>query len=167
MTEETGLPAGSVYLEQLYTFGEANRDPRLRVITVAYFALIPSEKLNLKATSDAANVRWFNTRRLPRLAFDHREIVMMAHTRLTARLDGSTLAFQFLPDEFTLTELQSIYEIIQGRTLDKRNFRKRIQNLDLIEETGEMHREGAHRPARFYRLKETRRLHKDVPLYPN
>jgi 8-oxo-dGTP diphosphatase len=151
LEEETGV--AGVYLEQLYTFGKPDRDPRERVITVAYYALIPSEKFQLRAATDAEAVGWFAMDDLPRLAFDHAAIVAMAHQRLVAKLDYSTIAFQFMPDRFTLSELQEVYEIILGEQLDKRNFRKRVLALDQIKETNEERRGGIHRPARLYRVK--------------
>jgi 8-oxo-dGTP diphosphatase len=156
LEEETGV--SGVYLEQLYTFGAVNRDPRERVITVAYYALIPSDKLELRAASDAEAVGWFGIEELPRLAFDHKEIVRMAHERLVAKLDYSTIAFQFMPKEFTLSELQSVYESILQEPVDKRNFRKWVLALEGIEETGEMRTEGAHRPAMFYRVKHPNKV---------
>ena len=150
LEEETGL--SGVYLEQLYTFGQPDRDPRERVITIAYYALIPSDKLRLQAATDAEAVGWFGMDELPELAFDHKDIVSMAHQRLVAKLDYSTLAFQFLANEFTLMELQRVYEIILQEQLDKRNFRKWALALEQIEETGEQRREGAHRPAKLYRV---------------
>jgi 8-oxo-dGTP diphosphatase len=143
-----------VYLEQLYTFGTVGRDPRERVITVAYYALIPSNEIRLQAASDAEAVGWFGMDELPPLAFDHQDIVDMAHQRLVAKLDYSTIAFQFMPDEFTLSELQDVYEIILQEQLDKRNFRKWVLALEQIDETGHERREGAHRPARLYRLRD-------------
>mgnify|MGYP002713073370 CR=1 FL=1 len=151
LEEETGV--AGVYLEQLYTFGKPDRDPRERVITVAYYALVPAEMLNVQAASDAEAVAWFGLGELPELAFDHREIVSMAHERLVAKLDYSTIAFQFLNDSFTLGELQNIYQTIRREQVDKRNFRKWALALDQIEETGELRRDGAHRPAKLYRIK--------------
>ncbi len=152
LEEETGV--AGVYLEQLYTFGRPNRDPRERVITVAYYALIPSDRLRIRAATDAEAVGWFGMDEVPALAFDHDAILAMAHERLVAKLDYSTIAFQFLGEAFTLSELQSVYEIILREELDKRNFRKWVLALEQIEETGEVSREGAHRPAKLYRLKE-------------
>lgn len=149
LREKTGLTG--VYLEQLYTFGRPDRDPRGRVISVAYYALAPTQKLKL--VQDADSVRWFSMLELPALAFDHRDVVDMAHQRLSAKLDYSTIAFQFLPGKFTLSELQSVYESILGEPLDKRNFRKRVQTLNCIEETGETYRAGKHRPAKLFRHK--------------
>jgi len=150
LEEETGVHA--VYLEQLYTFGKPRRDPRERVITVAYYALIASDQLSLCAATDAEAVGWFGLDEMPDLAFDHEEIIAMAHDRLSAKLDYSTIAFQFMAETFTLSELQSVYEIILGEAIDKRNFRKWILALEQIEETGELRREGSHRPAMLYRV---------------
>lgn len=155
LREETGA---DVYLEQLYTFGRPTRDPRERVISVAYYALIPSDKLQLKAVVDAAEVAWFALDELPPLAFDHAEIVAFAQRRLAAKLDYSTIALQFMPEKFTLSELQAVYEIILCAPLDKRNFRKRVLALEGIEETDEERRDGAHRPARLYRVKHPGKL---------
>ena len=108
LEEETGV--AGVYLEQLYTFGKPKRDPRERVITVAYYALIPSHQVQLRAATDAEAVGWFGMEECPPLAFDHDEIVAVAHQRLVAKLDYSTIAFQFLPKTFTLSELQRVYQ---------------------------------------------------------
>lgn len=150
LEEETGV--SGVYLEQLYTYGAVDRDPRERVITVAYSALIASDKIVLQAATDAEAVGWFSMDELPELAFDHKKIVDMAHQRLVAKLDYSTIAFQFMPDEFTLSELQDVYEIILREEMDRRNFRKWMLALDQIKETGGERREGAHRPAKLYRV---------------
>lgn len=156
LEEETGV--ADVFLEQLYTFGEPDRDPRERVITVAYYALIPTDEIDIKAGSDAEGVSWISMQDLPELAFDHRAILDMAYERLRAKLDYSTIAFQFMPREFTLSELQHVYEVILREPMDKRNFRKRILGLDLIEETGKDKRDGAHRPAKLYRVKDPGRI---------
>lgn len=151
LEEETGVTG--VYLEQLHTWGTPNRDPRERVISVAYYALIPSDRLRVRPASDAKAVAWFSLDELPTLAFDHQAIVAMAHKRLVAKLDYSTIAFQFMPERFTLSELQSVYEIILGEKLDKRNFRKRVLALECMERTDELRRIGNHRPARLHRLR--------------
>ena len=156
LEEETGVRG--VFLEQLYTFGQPERDPRERVISVAYYALVPSERLDLKASSDAAEAAWFPIGALPPLAFDHDQIIQKAHERLVAKLDYSTIAFQFLPDSFTLGELQQVYEILVDAELDKRNFRKWALALEQIEETGELRRRGSHRPARVYRFRHRNRV---------
>lgn len=157
LEEETGI--SGLYLEQLYTFGSTNRDPRERVISVTYYALVPQDALATpRAASDAAEVGWYAFDELPGLAFDHAEIVRVAHRRLVAKLDYSTIAFQFMPETFTLSELQCVYEALLNQPLDKRNFRKRILSLDLIEETGRQRRNGKHRPAREYRAKHPKRV---------
>ncbi|MGH8630351.1 MAG: NUDIX hydrolase [Burkholderiales bacterium] len=148
LEEETGVTG--VYLEQLYTFGRPDRDPRERVITVAYYALVPIDRLSVRASSDARDVGWFACEQLSALAFDHADIVRLAHQRLAAKLDYSTIALQFLPKRFSLSELQKVYEIIQGGRLDKRNFRKRMLSYGCLRETGEKRRNGNHRPARLY-----------------
>jgi len=149
LEEETGVRG--VYLEQLCTYGHPGRDPRERVITIAYYALIPSEKIQIRAATDAEAVDWFAMHELPELAFDHATIVEQAKQRLLTKLDYSTIAFQFLSAEFTLTEVQKIYEIILEEEIDKRNFRKWALALESIEETGEVCRDGRHRPAKLYR----------------
>lgn len=148
--EETGVTG--VYLEQLYTFGAPGRDPRERVISVAWYALVPPDRTNIRAASDAREVAWFEVRQLPPLAFDHKDIVALAHQRLSAKLNYSTIALQFMPGKFTLSELQQVYESILGTTLDKRNFRKRVAALGCVRETGEHRRDGKHRPARLFTM---------------
>jgi 8-oxo-dGTP diphosphatase len=151
LQEETGLQ--DVYLEQLYTFGDPGRDPRTRVITVVYFALIDYERLKgMRAADDAADVGWFSVYNLPPLAFDHEKIIQYVLTRLRGKLDYTTIAFSLLPEQFTLRELQRVYEIILHRKLDKRNFRKKILSTGILEDTGAKKMEGTHRPARLYRF---------------
>ncbi|UTW56332.1 NUDIX domain-containing protein [Kordiimonas sp. SCSIO 12610] len=152
LEEETGVK--DVYLEQLYTFSSVDRDPRERVISVAYFTLIPSEKVTLKPDTDAADAKWFNINELPALAFDHDEILEMAVNRLSAKMTYSTIGLQFMPEKFTLSRLQKVYEATAGKPLDKRNFRKWILSLDLLEETGEKFADGPQRPAMLYRAKD-------------
>lgn len=156
LREETGID--KVYLEQLYTFGSPDRDPRERVITVAYYALLPSDQLAIQAASDAVDVKWFEVTSIPKLGFDHNKIVNIAQQRLIAKLDYSTIAFQLLPDLFTLTEVQRVYEIILGQAIDKRNFRKQILALDNLQKTKQQKRDGAHRPAFLYKLKKRDRI---------
>lgn len=139
-----------VWLEQLYTFGRPDRDPAQRVIAVAYYALVPIGQLEVGPADQ--NRDWVPVRALPRLALDHAAIVARALDRLVAKLDYSTIALQFMPARFTLSALQAVYETILGEALDKRNFRKRVLALACIEDTGELSREGHHRPARLYRV---------------
>ena len=156
LKEETGID--DVYLEQLYTFGKPGRDPRERVISVAFYGLAPSASIELKADTDATEAAWFTFNELPELAFDHRQIVDKAHERLVAKLEYSTIAFQFLPQQFTLSELQDVYETIRSEPMDKRNFRKWILGRNLIEETGGERRNGSHRPAKLFRNKHPDRV---------
>ncbi len=153
---QTGV--SGVYLEQLYTFGKPGRHPGARVITVAYYALVPSEKLRLRAANDDEAVDWFAMDRLRDPAFDHGEIVTLARQRLVAKLDYSTIAFQFMPEEFTLSELQHVYEVVRQEPLDKRNFRKWTLAQGRIEKTGRMRRNGSHRPASLFRVKNPDRV---------
>ena len=156
LEEETGIR--NVYLEQLYTFGKVGRDPRERVISVAYYALAPMDDQNIQAGDDAAETRWFDVDELPKLAFDHRDILNVARQRLTDKMEYSSVGLQLMPDEFTLTRLQQVYETASGQPRDKRNFRKWILGLDLVEETGNKLSEGAYRPAKLYRVKDRSKI---------
>ena len=151
LEEETGVR--DVYLEQLYTFGDAGRDPRGRVITVAYFALVPATAVQPHAGHDAAEARWWSMYDLPPLAFDHADILAYALQRLRYKLEYTAVGFELLPEAFTLSELQAAYEIILGEELDKRNFRRKILNADVIEETGG-YRTGEGRPAKLYHFRD-------------
>ena len=157
LKEETGVSAA--FLEQLSAFGHPDRDPRERVITVAYYALIPSERLKLKASTDAREARLFSMSDLPQLAFDHAKILRRAHRKLKDRIDDTIIALQLVSESFTLSELQRVHERILGAPLDKRNFRKKVKALDLLTLTGEEKRDGPHRPAKLYRVKDP----SDVP----
>src|SRR5258707_523244 len=150
LREETGVE--DVYLERLYTFGDPGRDPRTRVITVVYFGLLDSERLQVRAADDAVEVGWFSVYDLPPLAFDHARILQYALDRLRGKLQYTQIAFNLLPEQFTLRELQRVYEIILHRRLDKRNFRKKILSTGILEDTGAKKMEGTHRPARLYRF---------------
>jgi 8-oxo-dGTP diphosphatase len=147
-----GTKAGvrKAYLEQLYTFSRVNRDPFGRVVSVAYIALIPSDNLLLTTTDEYADVRWFPVADLPPLAYDHREIIEYAIRRLAAKLEYTNIASSLLPAEFTLQELQQIYETILGRPLDKRNFRKKLLSLAILKGVSGKKTTGAHRPAQLY-----------------
>ena len=152
LAEETGVTG--VFIEQLYTFGNPHRDPRTRVITVAYFALVPHDAINHRPGDDASEIGWFSMNHLPELAFDHQEILDYARTRLRYKLEYTSVGFQLLPDVFTLTELQKAYEIILEESLDKRNFRRKILSADILEETGKRKKEGEGRPAMLYRYRD-------------
>lgn len=152
LLEETGVK--DVYIEQLYTFGHPKRDPRTRVITVAYFALINSGNIVLRATADASAAEWFSLKKLPKLAFDHGKIFAYALQRLRWKLEYTNVAYSLLSERFTLTDLQKAYEIILGRSLDKRNFRKKILSLNILKGTGKLTEDVSHRPAMLYSFRE-------------
>jgi 8-oxo-dGTP diphosphatase len=151
--EETGVR--NHFLEQLYSFGEPKRDPRGRVITVAYFALIASDKVLLVAGADAAETGWFPVGGVPPLAFDHKLILHYALERLRNKLEYTTVGFQLLPEKFTLRALQGVYEAILGRALDKRNFRRKIALLKILTPLREWERNGR-KPAQLFRFSAAR-----------
>ena len=150
LEQQTGVKG--VYLEQLYTFGRPERHPTQRLVSVAYYALAPDEQLRL-CERRAVGLDWFAITQLPSLVLDHATIIALAHKRLAAKLAYTTIALQFMPERFTLSTLQSVYETILGAALDKRNFRKRVMAMGCLETTGELDRNGNHRPARLYRTR--------------
>jgi len=154
LQEETNI--GNVYLEQLYTFGDMERDPRGRVVTVSYYALVNWQRFQLKARQRVSQADWFPVKRLPVLAFDHRRIVDYALERLRNKLNYTTIGFQLLPREFTLTELQGAYEVILSQRLDKRNFRRKMLQLGVLRSTEAFKANGRQRPARLYTFTEPR-----------
>ncbi|MBC8000778.1 MAG: NUDIX hydrolase [Leptolyngbya sp.] len=141
---------GNVYLEQLYTFGDKGRDPRGRIVTVSYLALLRQEGLELRASSDARGVAWWRVNELPELAFDHANIISYARQRVKNKIEYSPAAFNFLPEKFTLRDLQSVYESVLGKAVDNRNFRKKFLNTGVLQELNETSQEGSFRPARLY-----------------
>lgn len=148
--------ARDVYLEQLYTFGQPRRDPRGRVVSVAYVGLVADpERVSGAAHDKYAGVAWHPVSRLPPLAYDHAAVVRLAVTRLRAKLQYTNLAYTLLPPSFTLGELQSLYEAILGRKLDRRNYRRRVLSLGLLRPLRRMRR-GAHRPAALYAFRSRR-----------
>jgi 8-oxo-dGTP diphosphatase len=150
LSEETGV--ADVYLEQLYTFGQPERDPVGRVVSVAYFALIHAAGIALRTQPKYADVCWWPCATLPPLAYDHDAMVAYARQRLEWKLAYTNVVWSLLPRRFALTELQKVYEAVLGRPLDKRNFRKKILALGLVEPMGETAMRGAHRPAMLYRF---------------
>jgi 8-oxo-dGTP diphosphatase len=150
LAEEAGVT--EVFLEQLYTFGDLDRDPRERVVTVAYYALAKLSDHRIRAATDAMGVGWFSLDELPRLAFDHRGIIERAQERLRGKVRYSPIGFELLPARFTLTQLQRLYELVLGAELDKRNFRKKILAMDLLVETDQVEQGVRHRAARLYRF---------------
>lgn len=154
LEEEAGL--SGVFLEQLYTFGEVRRDPRERVVSVAYFALVKQASHAARAATDAADARWYSVSQAPPLAFDHAAILAMALERLRGKLRYEPVGFELLPEKFTLSQLQHLYETVLGTAIDKRNFRKKALCLDLLEALDETRREGPHRPAQLFRFNPAR-----------
>ena len=152
LVEKTGVE--NVYLEQLYTFGDPGRDPRGRVVTVTYIALIPWQHLSQPESERVTDLIWAPIDRLPRLAFDHVEIIRYAVQRLRAKAGYSNIVYGLMPERFRLSELQKMYEIILNDKLDKRNFRKRMLATGLLQSTGRKDASGAHRPAMLYKFKK-------------
>ncbi len=154
LREETGIE--NVFLEQLYTFGAVNRDPRERIVTVAYYALVNLREYNIEATTDAMDAAWFAIDELPKLPFDHQQIFEMALNRLRSKIRYEPIGFELLPKKFTLFQLQKLYETVLGKKLDKRNFRKKILNMNLLQELDELQTDVAHRAARYYEFNEVK-----------
>ncbi len=154
LAEEAGVT--DVYLEQLYTFGALDRDPRERVVSVAYYALAKLSDHRIRAATDAMGVGWFALDDAPKLAFDHQAIIDLARDRLRGKVRYAPIGFELLPPRFSLTQLQRLYEIVLGTDLDKRNFRKKILALDLVVETDEVEQGVRHRAARLYRFDRRR-----------
>jgi len=152
LEEETGI--SKLFLEQLYTMGTLNRDPRERVVSVAYYALVKPSDHRIRATTDARNAAWFVASEAPKLAFDHDEILKLAQQRLKAKVRYEPIGFELLPPKFTLTQLQHLYETVLEQTLDKRNFRKKILGMGLLIVLDETEIGVAHRAARLYRFDE-------------
>lgn len=152
LREETGV--GRVYLEQLYTFAEVDRDPRERVVSVAYYALVKLSDHKVQAATDASDAAWFAFHDIPSLAFDHETILDVALERLRGKVRYQPIGFELLPKKFTLSQLQSLYEVVLQTTLDKRNFRKKILSMDILVELDEVQQDVAHRAARLYRFEE-------------
>jgi 8-oxo-dGTP diphosphatase len=149
LLEETGLK--DVYIEQVSAVGTPGRDPRAHTITVVYVALVPADRHILKSTGDARAARWFEVDRLPALAFDHGKLLKAALDQLRRRLGETRAAFELLPSEFTLSELQALCEVVLGRTLDRRNFRRKVQDAGFVAAVSGR-REGRHRPAQLFKF---------------
>lgn len=148
LEEETGLK--DLYLEQLHTFGAIDRDPRERVISVAYFALVRDADHLPIGDTDAAEAAWHDTHDIPALAFDHPEILDAARNRLKAMIRRAPIGFELLPKKFTISQLQALYEAILGHSLDKRNFRKKLLSLDFLTPLEESSTQASKRPAQLF-----------------
>ncbi len=148
LAEEAGLK--DVFLEQLYSFGAVRRDPRERVVSVAYYALVKLSAHRAKADTDAANAEWFQVSKVPKLAFDHAEILATALARLKGKVRYQPIGFELLPPKFTLSQLQHLYEAVLGTGMDKRNFRKKVLGFGLLVPLKETQMAGRHRPAQLF-----------------
>jgi len=156
LQEETGIRVS--YLEQLYTFGKPGRDPRQRVISVAYFALVKSSLYQeLKASTDAEDVNWFTIKKLPPLAFDHREILQTAIERIRAKIRYQPIGFELLDKKFPFSDLERLYTTLLDRDIDRRNFAKKILALHILDETDEVAKtDGKGRPSKMYQFNKKR-----------
>jgi 8-oxo-dGTP diphosphatase len=148
LEEETSIR--NLFLEQLYTFSDVDRDPRERVISVGYYSLVKLRNYRPKAASDARQVGWFPVGTVPELGFDHDKILQTAVARLQSKVRYQPIGFELLPTKFTLSELQHVYEVILDREFDKRNFRKKFLKMKLLRDLRETQTAVAHRAARLY-----------------
>src|ERR1700758_5095657 len=148
LQEEAGLT--NIFMEQLYTFGELRRDPRERVVSVAYYALVKLSDHRIKAATDARAAAWFSVSDVPTLAFDHDQILATALQRLKGKVRYEPIGFELLPPKFTLSQLQHLYETVLETDLDKRNFRKKVLGFDLLVPLKQTQMTGRHRPAQLF-----------------
>lgn len=156
LQEETGITVN--YLEQLYSFGEPDRDPRQRVISIAYFGLVKTSQFQeLKASTDAENAAWFSVKKLPTLAFDHKQIIRQAVERLQSKIRYQPIGFELLDKKFPFSDLEKLYAALLDKEINRRNFSKKILSFDFLEETGELSKpEGKGRPSKMYRFNQKR-----------
>jgi 8-oxo-dGTP diphosphatase len=156
LAEETGIEVN--YLEQLYTFGQPNRDPRQRIIAIAYFGLVKtSQYQELKASTDAANAQWFSIKKLPALAFDHKQILQTAIERLRAKVRYQPIGFELLDKKFPFSDLEKLYAALLDKELNRRNFSKKILSFGFLEETGQLSKaDGKGRPSKMYQFNQKR-----------
>ncbi len=154
LQEETGVKIN--YLEQLYTFGNPSRDPRGRVVSIAYFGLVRPNTFKISASTDAAEVAWFNIDELPKLSFDHKEILEIAISRLQGKITYEPLGFELLDKKFPFSDLEKLYMTLLGRGIDRRNFRKKIIGLNVLDELNEKTSKGSGRPANLFQFNQKR-----------
>jgi len=154
LREETGIKID--YLEQLYTFGHPKRDPRSRVVSVAYFGLIKPSSFRIFASTDAEEAQWFKINELPSLSFDHDEILKLAITRLQGKITYEPIGFELLDTKFPFSDLEKLYTTLLGRAIDRRNFRKKILSLNVLDELDEKVSKGSGRPANLFKFNRKR-----------
>lgn len=154
LEEETGVKVD--YLEQLYTFGEVDRDPRNRVVAVAYYGLVKKSDFHLYASTDAEDAKWFNWNELPPVAFDHQQILTTAITRLRGKIRYEPIGFELLDDKFPFSDLHKLYQAILGIDLDRRNFKKKFLQLEILTELNEKISEGKGRPGSLFKFDHER-----------
>lgn len=150
LEEETNVK--EVYLEQLYTFWGPERDPRWNVVSVAYMAIVPRDKITLKAGTDSTEAKFFPIKDLPDLAFDHQFIIDYGYQRLRWKLEYTNVAQYFLPNKFKFSDFQNVYEIVLNQKLDVRNFKKKVEKLKIIKDTGEKEIDVKHRPGKLFKF---------------
>lgn len=148
--EETGVDVN--YLEQLYTFAKPGRDPRNRVLTVAYYGLVKQNAFELYADTDAEDAAWFTIKELPPLAFDHAEIMEVAINRLKGKIRYEPIGFELLDDKFPFSELHKLYQATLGKAIDRRNFKKKFLQLGILEELKEKVSNRQGRPGALFRF---------------
>jgi len=156
LEEETGITVN--YLEQLYTFGEPNRDPRQRIISISYFGLVKtSQYQQLKASTDAENAKWFSIKKTPQLAFDHKQILSIAIERLRTKIRYQPIGFELLDEKFPFSDLEKLYTALLDKEINRRNFSKKILSFGILEETGELSKaDGKGRPSKMYQFNQKR-----------
>lgn len=154
LKEETGIEIN--YLEQLYTFGNPKRDPRSRVVSIAYFGLIKPSAFKISASTDAEEVQWFKITELPTLSFDHETILKLAITRLQGKITYEPIGFELLDNKFPFSDLEKLYTTLLGRSIDRRNFRKKILSLNILDELNEKASKGTGRPANLFKFNSKR-----------
>ena len=152
--EETGVKIN--YLEQLYTFGEQKRDPRGRIVSIAYFGLVRPTAFKLFASTDAEDAQWFSIDELPELSFDHKEILELAIKRLQGKITYEPIGFELLDKKFPFSDLEKLYSTLLGRKVDRRNFRKKIVGLNVLDELDEKVSKGSGRPANLFQFNQKR-----------
>jgi len=156
LKEETGIDIETRYLEQLYTFGRPDRDPRERVVSVAYFVLVGPEKHQPVAGSDAGDVGWFDVKNTPLLAFDHKEILEVAINRLKSKVTYEPIGFELLEEKFPFSDLEDLYSTLLDRDIDRRNFRKKILSFGMLDQLDEKVSTGAGRPAHLFQFNKAK-----------